>query len=312
MLQTLSPWRKVWLYVALLLVCAGIGSMLVLAAVGVIWGVPLADIPNFLGSPDTPGEVEAVKWLNSLSLVLAFLCSALLMRWLGGRAAVNGFMLNDMGWLIIIVPFLLISASAPIDLSSQLNNWLIPEGGMLEKWFKPMEDQAERLTDAMLLSQSTGQLITTLLAIGVVPAICEEFAFRGTLQPLLAKATGRMHASVWITAAVFSAIHFQMYGFLPRLLLGALLGYLVIWTGSLWTSILAHLFNNCLAIVMYNVWGGQLETPDDSVASTIPAYIMSIITFAMLIAVLLKYSRWPHYRKAYLGLPAEEEDTVSP
>lgn len=307
MLQTLSAWKKVWLYVALLLCCTGMGSLLAVGTVAVFLNIPPAEIPAFLSNPQGPEAVEAVKWLNTLSLVLAFLCSALLMRWLAGRAAVNGFMLNDMGWLIITVPFLLISASAPIDLSSQLNQWLIPENSVLEKWFKPMEDQAERLTHLMLVSQSGWQLVTTLVAIGVVPAVCEEFAFRGTLQPLLAKATGRIHAAVWITAAIFSAVHFQMYGFLPRLLLGALLGYLVIWTGSLWTSILAHLFNNCLAIVMYNVWNGQLETPEDSVASTIPAYIMSSITFVMLVAVLLKYSRWPHHRDAYLGVESRQE-----
>ncbi|MDZ4822465.1 MAG: CPBP family intramembrane glutamic endopeptidase [Flavobacteriales bacterium] len=275
------------------------------------YDVPFDEIQNWLMNVSEPGTIEVVKWLNNISQIFMFALPPLFLVYLVGKKSVNGFMFNDTGWMVIMVPFIVMSASAPIDLSYQLNHFLIPEGSSLEAIFKPAEDSAELLTTRMLTTESTWQLLTTILAVGIIPAFCEELIFRGAMQPLVAKATKNIHVAIWVTAFFFSLIHFQMYGFLPRMLLGGLLGYLVIWTGSLWTSILAHLFNNCLAILLFHIWGGQLETPEDSTASTVPAYLMSFITCAMLIYVFVRNSRWGWYKNAYLGIDEHQADEVS-
>ena len=57
------------------------------------------------------------------------------------------------------------------------------------------------------------------------------------------------HVQVWISAAIFSAIHMQFQGFLASMILGALLGYLLVWTRSFWIPMIVHFLNNGLQVV---------------------------------------------------------------
>jgi uncharacterized protein len=96
--------------------------------------------------------------------------------------------------------------------------------------------------------------------IGVFAGIGEEMFFRGLIQPKIKYYLGSAHWGVWITAIIFSAIHVQFYGFLPRVFLGALFGYLYMYSGSLIYPILAHIFNNSLTVIMiYLSNQGQIE-----------------------------------------------------
>jgi len=113
------------------------------------------------------------------------------------------------------------------------------------------EEQAS-LVIALLLDQNgTAFVIASLVVLVILPAVGEEIIFRGSLQPLLARVLRRPHAAIWVSALIFSAIHGQWLGFVPRCLLGALFGYLALWTGSLWPSVLAHLSNNLLSLWAY-------------------------------------------------------------
>ena len=93
-------------------------------------------------------------------------------------------------------------------------------------------------------------LLFTLLVVAVVPAIGEELLFRGYLQQKFGKWFGNMHTSIILTAFLFSAIHFHLDGFFPRFMLGILLGYMFLWSGSLWIPILAHFTNNAIAVII--------------------------------------------------------------
>jgi membrane protease YdiL (CAAX protease family) len=148
-------------------------------------------------------------------------------------------------------------------------------------------------------------LFVSFLSIAIIPAICEELVFRGVMLPLLAKITRNIHAAVWITAMLFSLIHVQFYGFLPRMIMGALLGYFVVWSGSLWTSILAHFINNASAFFMFRYFG-TLETPENSVFSHWLFYAAAAMVFAVLVAYARKKSLWPWNSFSYLGIPDEQ------
>ena len=124
-------------------------------------------------------------------------------------------------------------------------------------------------------------------------------------MPLLAKTTRNIHASIWITAALFSLIHAQFYGFLPRMMMGALLGYLVVWSGSLWSSILAHFVNNASAYIMFRNFG-TLETPENSVFSHWAFYVGVSFLFVLLVYYARKKSVWPWNSFIYLGIPDEQ------
>ncbi len=120
----------------------------------------------------------------------------------------------------------------------------------VEHWMRNKEDETTALTNALLSRTSISALLTNFFMVGIVAAIGEELLFRGCLQNILKKWFGNPHLAIWLSAAVFSAIHLQFYGFFPRMLIGALCGYLYFWGKSIWLPILAHLANNTFAIAM--------------------------------------------------------------
>jgi membrane protease YdiL (CAAX protease family) len=121
----------------------------------------------------------------------------------------------------------------------------------LEQWMKTSEEEAKLLTEKFLSLTTFDGLIINLLLMAVLPAIAEELTFRGVLQNLFT--VSNLHIAIWCSAVLFSAVHLQFYGFLPRMLMGALFGYMLVWTGSLWTPILMHMTNNAMAVILYFV-----------------------------------------------------------
>lgn len=133
-----------------------------------------------------------------------------------------------------------------------------------EAWRSGSEMQQEAVK--MLFGGSgPGSLVASILIVGLMAPLTEELLFRGCLQRLLGGMMNR-HAAVWIAAAVFSLAHFDMSGFIPRLLLGACFGYGMLWSGSIWTAIACHALNNCMAVTARwleaggNAAGEQMQT----------------------------------------------------
>ena len=124
----------------------------------------------------------------------------------------------------------------------------------------------------LLVYDNSIELIFNILVIALVPALGEEMIFRGWIQRQLMRIINRPHVAIWASAAIFSAIHFQFLGFLPRLLLGVLLGYLYFWTGSLWVSIFAHFLNNGLQVIAQYFFRVEFEKMDENQAQ-IPMYM---------------------------------------
>ncbi len=120
----------------------------------------------------------------------------------------------------------------------------------VEKWMRAAEDSAERATELMLQSNSPVDLLWQLLVIAIMAGFGEEILFRGTLQSIFSS-KGRIQLAIWMTAIVFSSIHLQFYGFIPRLLLGAWFGYLLFWSGSIWVPVAAHFANNAISIAFH-------------------------------------------------------------
>ncbi len=119
-----------------------------------------------------------------------------------------------------------------------------------ESWAREAEDKTAQLTKVMTSFESVGDLVLGLIVIALLPAIGEELVFRGMFQNEFFRGTGNIHLSIWVSAIIFSAIHFQFYGFVPRLLLGALFGYLYYWSGTLLIPMFAHFFNNAFGVIM--------------------------------------------------------------
>ena len=175
-----------------------------------------------------------------------------------------------------------------IELLSSLNaSYSFPESMKgIEDYFRAADTSAMEATQRALSGSGVGFYILNLIALAIMPAICEEMFFRGALQKNLVGMMKNKHIAILLTAFVFSAIHMQFSGLLPRFVLGAVLGYLFYSSGSLWTSIVAHATNNAL-VVSAAYFGGAsaTEIPDISIFANI--WWITAIVVGLGIAVLV-------------------------
>ena len=175
------------------------------------------------------------------------------------------------GWLNYLLIVILMLVCLPgINFTHTLNQALhLPDWlGGTEKWMQQKEDSAKQLTDAFLSMKSLSDLGINLIMFGLLPAVGEELFFRGALFAIIKEWTQRKHLTIFITAFLFSAIHLQFYGFLPRFLLGVGFGYLFVFTGSLWTPMFAHFLNNSLAVIVaYFFYQGKSSINQDDFGS---------------------------------------------
>lgn len=299
-LKGLSPSLQLLYFVVLLFLFMFIGSFAA-SLVGVYgFGIPLATLSTIVADP-TEEYAHAMMWMNNVAQIFTFFIPVLVYTIMFGRVHTHNFMMKRVSLLFVLAAVaLVLFSNGLIDISSQINKALIPSGSIIETWAKPMEESAARLTKAMLDASGTGTLVLTIFSIAVIPAFLEELAFRGVMQPLMAKSVGNIHVAIWVTAIAFSVFHMQFYGFLPRMIIGALLGYLVIWTGSIWPSILGHFANNAVALILYKVYG-TMESPDGAVQSQWYAYAASLLCTAAFIFWFLRQSKWPQFSFWYLG-----------
>lgn len=121
-----------------------------------------------------------------------------------------------------------------------------------ENWCREMEALAEQQTEGIINTTGIPQTLMNIFIIGILTGIGEEFMFRGALQKMLIRCSVGPHIAIWTAAIIFSAIHFQFLGFVPRMLLGAFFGYLYLWSANIWVNAFAHALNNSLVIV--SVW----------------------------------------------------------
>jgi uncharacterized protein len=101
-----------------------------------------------------------------------------------------------------------------------------------------------------LLGHSSGvALLLNLLLAGVLAPLVEETLFRGLIFGSLRTYCGKWTAAA-ISAAIFSGLHFQAYGFIPRFILGIVLVYLADKYKSLYPSVALHSLNNVVATLI--------------------------------------------------------------
>jgi membrane protease YdiL (CAAX protease family) len=158
-----------------------------------------------------------------------------------------------------------------------------------EQWIAAREDEAGLLTGYLLVSHDFMSLLVTLLIMAVIPAIGEELYFRGVLQQLLEKTTRSPHLAIWIISILFSAIHMQFYGFIPRLLLGLIFGYLFYWSRNLWMPVIAHFMNNAIPVLL-----SFSSVPVDSQKGSPVDYLKEIpppVVQLLIVALILWYLR---------------------
>ncbi len=190
---------------------------------------------------------------------------------------------------VVFTIILMMAAIPAINLLGEINASIrLPESlSALENLMKEMEINAEILTQKLLNVHTYGGLLINIALIALLPAVGEELFFRGIIQRLFQEKLNA-HAAIWLTGIIFSLIHFQFYGFIPRMLMGTLFGYLLWWTGSLWVPIVAHFTNNALAVIFYffyNRGDAPVDLENLGKSDTIAYGILSILIVTIMIVV---------------------------
>lgn len=237
----------------------------------------------------------SLKITQLLQEILVFGLPAILAwRWLSGNQ-IKTSLTNTADIKSIIITIIFIITIIPcIDVLSQWNKslhlpYFLRE---LENSMIALEQQANNITETMLSVSTIWGLIANIVVIALAAAICEELFFRGGVQRILA-GEFNYHIAVWLTAILFSAIHLQFGGFIPRLILGVSFGYIAIWSRSLYPSIIAHFINNGIAVLSFFLsYNNIIDIPTENFGT-----YTGIVSLIISGTVLVYFKRY-HYKTA--------------
>lgn len=254
-------------------------------------------------SGESTNGLGFLKLIQIFSTIGTFIVPALFFAKLESkRPAVYLRLSTSVNPLLILLAIAVMLFSTPVlEWTVNLNKQMqLPEFlAGLESWMRMQEDQLEKLTFMLLNVNDVPGLLLNLLMIAVLPAIGEELIFRGCLQKIFTSWTKSYHWGIWLAAIIFSTIHLQFYGFLPRMLLGALFGYLLVWSGSLWIPILAHFVNNAAAVItayFYVQRGESLEKLNETgYDKNIFLLLFSLVVTAMLLQLFYRRRTIDHH-----------------
>lgn len=195
--------------------------------------------------------------------------------------------LNEIGLVVILTfcVFVITGFAGEINALLNLPEWL----SGLEDWIMKMENDTENLMEKLMATATFPGLMLNLFMIALLPAIGEEMLFRGVLQKIFGRIFKSGHTAVWVTAILFSAMHFEFLGFLPRLILGLVFGYLYLWSGKLWLSIIAHFVNNAVPTIAAFIYG--YEDIMNDVAPELWKQVFMLPVPATIIFAILFYIR---------------------
>jgi membrane protease YdiL (CAAX protease family) len=302
-LEDLTEGRHAVFNALLLLFFAIFGFIIVGPILGLLLSLPfyqgnISELGDSITNPmNNPNGKQVLYFLQAGATFGMFLIPALYVK-VKMNVPLRTFISKKMSWIgmllagAITISFMGVN-SIVIEWNANLN---LPEFmSAFESWAIEKEKLAEQMTNFLATFDSGYQFLAALIIMAALPAIAEEFTFRGLVQNRLTKGFNNPHIAIWISAFLFSAIHMQFFGFVPRMLLGALFGYLYLWSGNLLVPIFAHFVNNGFTLSMMYFYNEELVTYDIQNTETPP--LSTVLIFAIITFTLLFY-----FRKLYLNL----------
>ena len=292
----MSPRLQFLLFVITFAVVFIIGNLLAIGLVAAIYGLNLI-IEIAHANFTNPQSITALYILQVVSTTLPIFVAPVIFGYRIVKRPDDYIRPTlRIPWLLFVVSFFVMLVSTPlIEALSNINQQMVlpPWLSGLEQWMKDSEESARRITEAILQMSTIWDCLKNVLLIGLLTAIAEEFMFRGALQTIFIKWTKNTHVAIWVTAAIFSAFHMEFYGFLPRLLLGALFGYFVAYSGSIWPGVWGHFLNNGTAVVATYLYQKKhiKVNPDDAHTFSWYQYIFSLIIIIILLLVYKKIAQ---------------------
>ena len=282
------------------LVWLGIMGVLTMVAFGVWFFLPNRD------------GLVGMKWLQLLQSVATFLLPALAGAYLWSNTPMQWLHLDSKpSWQEALAAVVVMLLAIPgINLLSAWNQQMVLPEWMsgIEQWMRMQEDAAAQLTEQFLRVDTVGGLLVNIGLMALLPAVGEELTFRGVVQGMF---TRNRHVAIWATAAIFSFVHMQFYGFLPRMLLGAMFGYMLWWTGSLWVPMLMHFVNNCAAVVVAYLAYNHLEEGRAEMLDTIgteDTILLGVFSICIVLIMMVMYGYFYSQGKILTNEKDEENE----
>ena len=286
-------------------------SFLFFLLVSMVVAIPLFGMDSLFNMPtindlDNPESIRMLKYFQVIQSFGLFIVPPFILAWLfHGQISEYLRLDRQVSGASIIGVIVLVIASLPLvnligawNMQMELPNWL----SGIEEWMKNAEENATRLTEAFLEVDTTGGLMFNLFMIAFLPALGEELLFRGVIQRIFTRWTHSHHWGIVISAFLFSSLHIQFYGFVPRLLLGVMFGYLLVWSGSMWLPIAAHFVNNGFAVIaMFLIDRNILSRGVEEVGSVSGSYYMAVVSFLLVAALLFLMYRENRGRHLKVG-----------
>lgn len=247
---SLPPAAQLLFVVLIATVCLFLTQIINLLVLTLLPGIQASELIH-VGQLD----INILKLLQIITSLGTFLIPAVIIANLSSQNQMGYLGLSQGGRSInyVWVFLLMLSAIPLINFMAEWNaGFELPDSMKgIEQWIIRMEEDAKSITERMLESHSILGLLLSILTLAIIPAISEEVLFRGVIQRLFFNWSKNIHIAVILAAVLFSAVHFQFFGFIPRLLLGIMFGYLYVWSGSLWVPIFAHFLNNTIASLAF-------------------------------------------------------------
>lgn len=244
----MTPWFSLVIGFGLLFFCMLLGSNLAAFLANILYGssVGLSELAK-----DPEGHL-VFRVVQIVSAILVWgLAATIWANFSGGFKKRLGFQYRTWSGFYLLAVGITIFALPLVE-------WMLfnPETFQLpasmagfEAWVHRSEASSQEIMLRVLGDLSPMAVLGNILTIAIVPAVVEEMFFRGFLLGTLRRMVNP-HVAVWLGALIFSLIHFQFYGIFSRMILGAMLGYFYLWSGSLWTSILAHFTHNFISFLI--------------------------------------------------------------
>lgn len=237
-------------------------------------------------------STSSLLWIQAIQSILTFIGGGWLYVYLISKQPVRYLNLHHCGsiWLYLLAMTGMMVLSPMVSITALWNDGIqLPESlQIIEQHLRSLEDAANDITLQMMQGEGLGSTIVALVVMALIPAIGEEFLFRGGMQKGIENKTGNAHLAVWVTAFVFSFIHFQFYGFIPRFILGVVLGYFYLYGKSIWIPIWAHFVNNASAVLTYRLFYQHTEDTNLSTMG-MPTDVDNVILFCIAGLSLLLY-----------------------
>ena len=257
-----------------------------------VYNVKLDQLMDPLHNIKEPGILSSLTLMQTISSIGGFILPAFFLAFLMNENVFSYLRLNRLalGNSFVLIAIMILTLTPFINWLMELNGRLVLPQFMhgIEQWMRKSEDDNSQLTKYFLDMHSFKDVLFNLVMIALIPAIGEELLFRGVLQRILRELFNNHHVAIFVSAGLFSALHMQFFGFVPRMLLGVLFGYLLVWSGSLWLPILGHFINNGAAVVFTYLFQNQLSNIDpDKIGTESNQWIETIISGFIMIGIML-------------------------